>query len=220
MASDVYLLNTNNMVGESNNQSISEIDISDMRNVMMYITFCFTLLLSIIVNIIRDSNLATTLSEKCITLTYHNDNIESHSTLCRGEKGNQTQTNINILRNENTYVMLNELRVKNMHRIIIGHININSLRYKFNDFDILSNKNLDIILISETKLDASFASKQFVLDGYSLPFRLDRSNTGGGLLLFIKEGIPTKLLSTNFTREGIFMEINLKKKKMVIFWGL
>ena len=175
MASDVYILN--NMVGESNNQSISESYISDMRNVMMYITFCFTLLLSIIVNIIRDSNLSTTLSEKCITLTYHNHNIKSHSTLCRGEKGNQTQANINILRNDNTYVMLNELRRQNMHRIIIGHININSLRYKFNDFDILSNKNLDIILISETKLDASFPSKQFVLDGYSLPFRLDRSKT-------------------------------------------
>ena len=115
--------------------------------------------------------------------------------------------------------MLNELRVKNMHRIIIGHININSLRYKFNDFDILSNKNLDIILISETKLDASFPSKQFVLDGYSLPFRLDKSNTGGGLLLFIKEGIPTKLLPTNFTQEGIFMEINLKKKKWLFLGG-
>ena len=55
--------------------------------------------------------------------------------------------------------MLNELRRQNIHRIIIGHININSLHYKFNDFDILSNKNLDIILISETKLDASFPSK-------------------------------------------------------------
>ena len=73
----------------------------------MYITFCFTLLLSIIVNIIRDSNLSTTLSEKCITLTYHNDNIESHSTLCRREKGNQTQTNINILRNENMLCLMN-----------------------------------------------------------------------------------------------------------------
>ena len=78
---------------------------------------------------------------------------------------------------------------------------------------------MDIILISETKLNASFPSKQFILDGYSLPYRLDRSNKGGGLLLFIKEGIPTKPLKTTFTREGIFIEINLKKRKWLLFGG-
>ena len=79
--------------------------------------------------------------------------------------------------------------------------------------------NVDIILISETKLDASFPSKQFLIDGYSPPYRLDRSNKGGGLLLFVREDIPSKALQTTFTKEGMFIEINLKKRKWLLFGG-
>ena len=57
--------------------------------------------------------------------------------------------------------------------------------------------NTDILMISETKLDESFPPVQFVFDGYSVPFRFDRNRNGGGILLYIREDLPSKLLSMN-----------------------
>ena len=54
--------------------------------------------------------------------------------------------------------------------------------------------NIDILMISETKIDASFSIGQFLLNGYSTPFRLDRNAHGGGVLLYVREYIPSKLL--------------------------
>ena len=81
----------------------------------------------------------------------------------------------------------NELRFQSKHRVLIGHLNIDSVRNKFEEWKMITANNLDIILISETKLDASFPSKQFLIDGHSPPYIMDLSNTGGGLICFIRE---------------------------------
>ena len=39
--------------------------------------------------------------------------------------------------------------------------------------------NIDILVITETKLDDSIASSQFIINGYSKPYRLDRHRHGG-----------------------------------------
>ena len=73
-----------------------------------------------------------------------------------------------------------------MNKIVVGHLNINSIR---NKFDFLAHQvqgNIDIPMISETKHDESFPLGQFLLDGYSVPFRSDRDGNGGGILLFIR----------------------------------
>ena len=49
-------------------------------------------------------------------------------------------------------------------------------------------------MIPETKIDASFPIGQFLLNGYRTPFRLDRNAHGGGILLYVREDIPSKLL--------------------------
>ena len=49
-------------------------------------------------------------------------------------------------------------------------------------------------MISETKIDASFPIGQFLLNGYSTRFLLDRNAHGGGILLYVQEDIPSKLL--------------------------
>ena len=64
-------------------------------------------------------------------------------------------------------------------------------------FDLLMNfiKNeIDIFTISETKIDNSFSISQFTKTGYSIPFRLDRTSRGGGILLFAMEDIPRKTI--------------------------
>ena len=72
---------------------------------------------------------------------------------------------------------------------------------------------IDIFIITETKLNKSFPSAQFLLHGYSEPFRLDRNQFGGGLLVFIREDIPCSILNIKqLTIEVLFIEINLRKK--------
>ena len=55
---------------------------------------------------------------------------------------------------------------------------------------------------------------QFLIHGYTPTFRLDGDNKGGGIMLFVKDDIPCKLLSIgNHPMEGFFVEINLRKTK-------
>ena len=118
--------------------------------------------------------------------------------------------------------VIRKLRIKNVNRIVIGTLNINSLSSKFDQLKAIIGKNIDILLIQETKLDASFPKEQFVIEGYSAPYRLDRNRDGGGILIYVREDIPSKLLKThNFTKnvEGLFVEINLRKAKLLLFGG-
>ena len=70
-------------------------------------------------------------------------------------------------------------------------------------------------MISETKIGSSFPIFQFAMTGYSIPFRRDRTSHGGGILLLVREDIPFKIIKTDCDAdiEGIFVEINLRKKK-------
>ena len=80
--------------------------------------------------------------------------------------------------------------------------------------------NIDILTIQETKLDSSFPTNQFLLDGYSEPFRKDRNRHGGGVMIYVREDIPSKELTKHKfvkTIEGIFIEINLRKTKLLFF---
>ena len=76
---------------------------------------------------------------------------------------------------ENAFDMLRQIRVKNVNKVMIGTLNINSLANKFDQLREIIGKNLDILTIQETKLDGSFPPQQFILDGYSEPYRLDRN---------------------------------------------
>ena len=71
-------------------------------------------------------------------------------------------------------------------------------------------------MISETKTDSSFSSAQFDLEGYATPYRLDRYADGGGILLYTREDIPSKLLNTDLSIERFFVEIRLRKKKWLL----
>ena len=55
--------------------------------------------------------------------------------------------------------------------------------------------NVDIMLVSETKLDNAFLDGTFLINGFNEPISLDRNKNRGSILLFIREDIPTKVLS-------------------------
>ena len=109
------------------------------------------------------------------------------------------------------------IRINNINKLIFGHLNINSLR---NKFDLLYEQikgSIGIFMISETKLDDSFPQGQFLIEGFHSPFRFDRNKTGGRILLYVREDIPAKVLSHDFpTAESFFVEIILDKKKPLI----
>ena len=46
--------------------------------------------------------------------------------------------------------------------------------------------------------------------------RFDRNGKGGGILLYIQDDIPSKLIESKMTIEGLFVEINLRKKKWLL----
>ena len=84
---------------------------------------------------------------------------------------------------------LRALCKKNLNKLIIAHLNVNPY---INKLELLKEKiqnNIDILMISETKKDTSFTVGQFLLNGYSTPFRLDRNADGGGILLYVREDI-------------------------------
>ena len=63
-------------------------------------------------------------------------------------------------------------------------MNINSLRNKFELKKVFFN-NIDVFFLSETKLDETFPSNQFQIEGYK-NFRLDRNCYGGGVCMYVK----------------------------------
>ena len=103
-------------------------------------------------------------------------------------------------------------------KIIIGHLNINSIRFKFEFLKELIGNDIDVFLLSETKLNDTFPSGQFLMNGYQALFRLDRNENGGGLLLYLRDHIPCKKIIIDFmpVMEAIVIEINLKKRKWLL----
>ena len=74
-------------------------------------------------------------------------------------------------------------------------------------------------MISETKIDDTFPDSQFSIESFSVPYRLDRTAKRGGILLYIREDIPSKRIKKDTfdeSIEGFFIEINLRSKKWLL----
>ena len=114
--------------------------------------------------------------------------------------------------------IIKELKLGNPNKILIGHLNINSVRYKVECLKDIINNNIDILFISGTKLDDTFPVGQFLINEFYSPVRKDRNGKGGGLLLFIKEHIPFREIMFDPTPniEVIFVEIKLRKQKWLL----
>ena len=96
----------------------------------------------------------------------------------------------------------------------MGHLDINSLRNKFESIKPIINPNFYLFLVLETKLHESFPNNQFSISGYRM-FRQDRNCFGGGLCIYIKENIASKQLNFHLDKEteAIYLEINMRLRK-------
>ena len=95
---------------------------------------------------------------------------------------------------ENAHKILLNLRKKNVNRVIIGTLNINTIVNKLDQLQVIIDNSVDILTIQETKLDKSVTTEQLMIHGYEKPYRLDRNRHGGGVLVYVREGIPSKQL--------------------------
>ena len=101
---------------------------------------------------------------------------------------------------DDPYDIINNSKIKNINRLLIAQLNINSLRNKFEALKHLMSGNIDILVVTESKIDNSFLYSEFYVDGYSKPFQCDRNKNGGGVIIFIREDIPCKALNKHIPR--------------------
>ena len=75
-------------------------------------------------------------------------------------------------------------------------------------------------LLKQTNLsNESFATNQLVIPGFTSPYRFDRSKDGGGVLVNIREDIPSKFLNISYIApdiECLGIEVNLRKVKWLV----
>ena len=95
------------------------------------------------------------------------------------------------------------IRGENVDNIVVGTVNINSISPKFDEFKLMVSGYFDVIIVTETKLDDSFPKAQFCIDGFSIPYRLDRNRNGGGLMIYVRDDITSKMLSKHHLLEDI-----------------
>ena len=81
-------------------------------------------------------------------------------------------------------------------------------------------KYVDVLIITETKLDDTFLTSQLLVTGFSVPYKLDQNRNGGGIMIFIRDDIPSRVLTRHIFPDdikGLFIELNFRKAKWLLF---
>ena len=74
-------------------------------------------------------------------------------------------------------------------------MSINSIRNKFELLKDQVKVNIDILMISQTKIDDIFPQSQFLIERFRTPHRLYHDSNGVGIHLYVMEDIHFKLIA-------------------------
>ena len=129
---------------------------------------------------------------------------------------------MNSVHDEHQHIILGlkNLHVKYYNKTIMRHLNINSIRNRSELLSLLIGDKIDILMITETKLNETFPTNQFFIQGYSIVYRMDRNDKGREIMLFVNDDIITLCLewySFPVGFETFCIELNFRKKKWLIF---
>ena len=152
----------------------------------------------------------TLLSEKSSTSNLNSEKLDNTEINLTYQSNSRSINNASL----NSLSELSELRLRNVNRVLIGNLNINSIRNKFEQLKDTVLKYIDILILTETKLDETFLTSQFLMDGFSKPYRFDRNKYGGGVTIYIRDTIPSKILEKHSCPNNIeclFIELNFRK---------
>ena len=95
---------------------------------------------------------------------------------------------------------LSKQRLKYSESLIIGHLNTNSVRNKFSTLQQTVLNKTDILLLSETN-------------------RKDRTKTGGGLLLYVNESLPCKIINSYKFKENFGIML-FEFRQLYYYWAI
>ena len=86
--------------------------------------------------------------------------------------------------------LLKTLCNDNSNKLVFAHINVKSIRNNFEFLSIQVKSNINVSMVGLAILVGNF-----VKDGFSRLFQLDRDGNGGGIMLYVKGDIPSNLLA-------------------------
>ena len=70
---------------------------------------------------------------------------------------------INVANDQDAiFSSLSTLKKKNKDQLIFGNLNINSMNNKFDQLKLMVEKNIDVLVVTESELDKIFSTKQFL----------------------------------------------------------
>ena len=106
------------------------------------------------------------------------------------------------------------LRKRNINKTIVAHLNKKLLRNKFDSLIGQITGDIDILMVTEAKLDESFQTGQFIIESFEVTYTVDQNYNGRGIMLIVREDIPSELHSIESSPTLVFFfKINLRKKK-------
>ena len=149
-------------------------------------------------------------SEKSSTSNLNSEKLDNTEINLTYQSNSRSINNASL----NSLSEISKLRLRNVNRVLIGNLNINSIRNKFDQLKDTVLKYIDILILTETKLDETFLTSQFLMDGFSKPYRFDRNKYGGGVMIYIRDTIPSKILEKHSCPNNIeclFIELNFRK---------
>ena len=104
-----------------------------------------------------------------------------------------------VLDPENVINVLKFPRKKNVNKLIIAHLNINSICNKIDALANIALGSIDILVVTETKFDDTFTNARIKINCYGEPLRVDRNGDGVGFLfLFGKMYLVKGSLNTYY----------------------
>ena len=135
------------------------------------------------------------------------------------EKNTKSKAQLN--ESDDPKISLKNLKTKHRDRPIIAQLNINFLYPKFHPLIDIVKNNVDVLMVSETKLDDTFTTAQFLIEGFQEPIRLDRNKNGGGIMVYIRDGLDAKEIKSHRlkTVEGMFIKLVIRNTKWLIMAG-
>ena len=99
----------------------------------------------------------------------------------------------------------------------IIHSNIRSVR---NKLDYIKEQFLDfnIICLTETHLDISVPTESLLFENFDSPYRKDRTNHGGGVMLYISDGLLHKRRPELeiYCDESIWVEVRARNESFLL----
>ena len=76
---------------------------------------------------------------------------------------------------------------------------------------------VDNLIISETKIYDSLPIANFLINGFSQPYRIYQNSSDGVIMLYVREDIPSNLLKIeSIPIEGFYVELKLWSENWLI----